>query len=165
MIKLKRFDVMINVNEIRRKNLKRLIDECGIEKTELARRIKTKPQYINNLLNEEKGLSDKAVLKIAVALGVEEIEFYKGLHVEDQTELQENKKQTDIPDERSLLGIATYVIKYGTGAQYERFRSFGELIRKEIEDVKKDKSLQSMNVLVSSPMKRPDGLMIVNGGK
>lgn len=159
---------MININAIRRNNLKRLLDQYNIEKAELARRIKTTPQYINSLLNEEKGLSDKAVSKIAAALDVDEIEFYKGLHGEEQIPImqsQENKQQINIIDDRSLMGIVEYVTKYGTGTQYERFRAFGETIRKEIETVKKETSLQSTNVPDSSQMDHVIGLKVVSGGK
>jgi transcriptional regulator with XRE-family HTH domain len=75
---------MIDINSIRRNNLKRLLEKYDIEKIELARRIETSPQYINSLLNENKGFSDKAVEKIAIALNVEEIEFYKGMYGEEQ---------------------------------------------------------------------------------
>jgi len=70
---------MINLNDVRRKNLKRLLEQSGIEIRELAKRIKTSPQYINNILNEGKGFSDKKAVVFARAFDVPEYEFYRGL--------------------------------------------------------------------------------------
>ena len=80
----------MDINEIRRKNLTRLIEKMGIKPVELAKRIGTTSQYINNLVNEEKGFSDKAASKLAEAFGVGVEEFYKGIFPEELFESKIN---------------------------------------------------------------------------
>lgn len=70
---------MIDVNEIKRNNIRRLLKEFKIENAELARRINRSQQYINGILNANKGLSDHAIEKFAQAFGVNEAEFYRGI--------------------------------------------------------------------------------------
>ena len=85
---------MINTNEIKRKNLKRLLDSSGMKPADLAKKIGTTGQYINSLLNAEKGLSDKSIPKFAIAFNVDEYEFYIGVIPTNRT--QENIKDNNI---------------------------------------------------------------------
>jgi plasmid maintenance system antidote protein VapI len=88
---------MIDTNEIKRKNLKRLLDEHNIKPADLARKIGTTNQYVNSLLNAEKGLSDKSIAKLAKAFGVEEYEFYIGITPDHKIENLTNGKIISFP--------------------------------------------------------------------
>ena len=148
--------------------LKQFREIAGLTQIELSEKSGVSQSWITNLENGKRNFTQKSLSDILRVLG----KSYHDLFMMDTSSTSQpviinhgSQQQPSIHAITSLMGIAEYVTECGTGAQYERLRSFGELIRKEIEDVKKDKSLQSMNVPGSSPMNRPDGLKIVNGGK
>lgn len=153
------------------------------EENTLTKLIKRKMAYFGwraKVLSKKSGVTEPVISRLlngSVNIGVENIfkllnalELLNKQDTVDETTKtviihETNNKQINIADDWSLHGIAEYVKEHGTGAQYERFRAFGETIRKEIETVKKETSLRSTNVPVYFHQVPQDGLKVVNGGK
>lgn len=153
--------------------LKHFREIAGLTQTELSEKSGVSQSLITNLENGKRNFTQKSLSDILKVLGKD----YHDLFTNDKEDKdhvittplsiidQVVTPQLNIHAVTSLMGIAGYVTEHGTGSQYERFRSFGEMIKQEIETVKKETSLQSTNAPDSSNQVPQNGLKVVNGGK
>lgn len=71
------YSYIVNINDIKRKNLKRLIEKLGRgSQRRIATIIDTEPSYINNILQGRRNLSDEMIERICKALNIRPYEFY-----------------------------------------------------------------------------------------
>jgi DNA-binding Xre family transcriptional regulator len=166
------------ISEIIRVNLLRIMAEKMLKNKDLAKILDVSPSYVTNILKEfgntKRGIGQVTLDKLCKGLNINQDEFYKGIYVGEKQEHDvceikfktiETKTQEIVNTDTSLLGIAKYVIEHGTVAQYERFRSFGETIKREIESTKKGTLLKNTNASDSPPINQLNGLKVVNGSK
>ena len=153
--------------------LKQFRKIAGLTQTELSEKSGVSQSLITSLENGTRNFNQKSLTDILRVLGKSYHDLFI-MNKEDNDHIittpqiiisQEITHKTNIHADTSLMGIAEYVTKHGTGTQYEKFRSFGETIKQEIKLIKKDRSLQSMNVQDSSPLDHQNGLKVVNGMK
>ena len=65
----------INLDELYRSNLFRIMKERGLKQVDIAAKIKTTPQYINAILSGERGLGPDIMARLCRVLNIEPWEF------------------------------------------------------------------------------------------
>ena len=65
-----------DVNSLKRDNLKSMMREKNISPTQLAIRLKIKPQYVSALLSGRRNIGPSLLKKLSRIFGVKEIDFF-----------------------------------------------------------------------------------------
>jgi transcriptional regulator with XRE-family HTH domain len=103
----------INLDELSRKNLLRILRERGLKQVELAAKIGTTPQHVNSILRGERGIGPDIMARICRELKIEPWEFF----IDDKTPIVRNDKEKErlfLYREEERLGVAEEVIRYET---------------------------------------------------
>jgi transcriptional regulator with XRE-family HTH domain len=126
----------MDIKEIRKANLKRILIDKDITKRDLAKLIGNSEQYVNNLVNlKSKSFSDKKAAQIADALGIDKSEFYKGV----QTEM------VDVPD--GLIDIIKDVVQILTSGDKPNI----DALLFNIEALKQSVIRNQENIILKKP--------------
>ena len=82
----------INLDELYRNNLVRIMSERGLKQVDIAGKIETTPQYINSILRGERGLGPDIMMRLCRVLNIEPWEFTwteKTPIIKDKQELED----------------------------------------------------------------------------
>ena len=99
------FVMDMSFEEIKRKNLKRILKRYNLNQRQLAKMINTEPGYLNKMINKKRNVSEDIVERICKALQVRPYEFY--IESEDElpaTDLE--RKALYTIREAEALGVA-----------------------------------------------------------
>lgn len=107
--------IMQSIDDLKRRNLIRLIKRMGLQQRELARAVNTPPEYINNIIHARANLSDDMVDRICKEFNIKRYEFY--IETEDElpaTDLERKALFMARSAENSKLDyIAEEIVEYG----------------------------------------------------
>lgn len=107
--------IMLSIDDLKRKNLTRLIKRMGLQQKDFAIAINTAPEYINNIIHDRANLSDDMVDRICKEFNIKRYEFY--IDTEDElpaTELERKALFMARDAKNSHLDyIAEELIEYG----------------------------------------------------
>jgi plasmid maintenance system antidote protein VapI len=103
----------INLDELYRTNLIRIMTERGLKQIDLAAKIETTPQYINAIIRGERGLGTDMMSRICRVLNIEPWEF---TWTEKTPIIRDESEQQDLFRRRRAraAGVAEDTAKYET---------------------------------------------------
>lgn len=106
------YEEWMNIDDLTKKNLVRLMNARGLKQIELADKIETTPQHLNAILRGDRGLGSDLLTRVCNALGVQPWEFY----VTEQTPCIIDEKEKQILytiREAEKMGVAEDIARYG----------------------------------------------------
>lgn len=174
----------VTVSEIKRLNLLRIMAERGLKNVDLSRILNVSAPHITNILKKEgktkRGIGQETIDKLCVALGINEIEFYKWDIIDGPKDSVTIKKpaphilqlmldvQYVLESDFEIIAMALYqninAFKHSIESSRKLMERVSE-IEREVTELKKAAPLQLMSGLDFSHTEHPNGLKIVSGGR
>ena len=147
----------VDIDDVIRKNLRRIIEERGLKQNHVARKIGVAPSQISDILSGLKNMGKDMMTRLCTELSIDPWEFY----VTEKSPIVKNPREQQrlyIFREEERLGIAEEIARYeeyqiyrakvkqggGAGSREERLEQIGQVLSKYVPQATMEQMVQKV---------------------